>query len=343
MGRIDRRAPERSLQVLGLDAAHARALREAGIGECFAAVWRDIGGESSSALAAALFDPVSAEPAAGPRETPLLPFDVVDATSDWLAGQDLGRVPRVLDLSVGAGQLAAKVVSRLLSVKPNAADELLSGMTLIEPDHTRLEVAGVIVARALEPWSADAPSEVLRRVRAASIAADAASWAESRDGTYDLVWGATPRGPSDEERSRLGDSAEDPSARFMQVLCDTVDDGGAAALIALGSAVTAPVGEAARARDRLLERFKTAEFLTYSHEPNPLLWARDGESRAILRVRALGIGQVTTTPIMRCDAANRRARLNDPPRTLLHQTPPFGRHSFVPRIGTTLNAALWMR
>ncbi len=326
--------------VLGLPAISARALRDAGIGEWFASAWAAWGEPRASLLAPQLFDPRIQAHQAREGRVPVVPLDVVDAVTTWLARQERDGTPRVLDVSASTGSMTASLVARLLADGRHPGDELLAGLRMVEADRERLDVACVIVARALERDSQHAPAEVLRRVRASAVEGSAIDWSPTTSDQFDLVVGTTPLGPGDDSGARPGAQETDPSPRYLDILCDRVAEGGFGTLIALSAVVTAPSGPFAEARDRLLERFKTAEFLTFDHAPVPLLGSADGASRTIVRVGRSGIGQVTTTPVMRCSPEGRRVALTDAPRTMLHQTPPFGRHTFVPRIGSDVERRL---
>ena len=336
---VDSRLSE-ACTVLGLAARNARALRDGGIGEWFSSAWAAWGEARASLLAPQLFDPrilASDAPAGG---VPVIPLDVVEAVSEWLARQECDGTPRVLDLTAGTGSIASALLTKLQASGRYSGDDLLAGLRLVEADRERLEIACVIVARALERSSAHSPAEVLRRVRACAVAGSAIDWSAATDEQFDLVVGTTPLGPGDDSGARPGSQENDPSPRYLDILCDRVAEDGFGTLTALSAVVTAPLGAFAVARDRLLERFKTTAFLTFDHAPVPLLGSADGASRTIVRVGRSGIGQVTTTPVMRCSPEGRRVALTDAPRTMLHQTPPFGRHTFVPRIGSDVERRL---
>ena len=336
---VDSRLSE-ACTVLGLPARYARALREGGLGEWFSSAWAAWGESRASSLAPQLFDPRILAPDAPVGGVPVIPFDVLEAVSGWLATHECDTTPRVLDLTAGTGSMATALLTKLLASGRYSGDDLLAGLRLVEADRERLDVACVIVARALERSSAHSPAEVLRRVRACAVAGSALEWSAATDEQFDLVVGTTPLGPGDDGGARPGSQENDPSPRYLQVLCERVAEGGFGTLTALSAVVTAPLGLFAVARDRLLERFKTTEFLTFDHAPVALLGSADGASRTIVRVGRSGIGQVTTTPVMRCSPEGRRVALSDAPRTMLHQTPPFGRHTFVPRIGSDVERRL---
>lgn len=173
-------------------------------------------------------------------------------------------------------------------------------------------------------------------VRETAHRGNATEWATSAtDERFDLVVGVAPFG----ERGRgadadAGEQGDERSARAIEALATVVSDEGAGTMIAPSSIVTSVAGVTAEARDLLLDRFKTAEFLNYDRTVEPLLGPADWTSRTIIRVLVSGTGSVTTTPMMRWRPERRSVVLTEPPNTTLFQPPPLGKHSFVPRIGS---------
>ncbi|MBN2177427.1 MAG: N-6 DNA methylase [Demequinaceae bacterium] len=337
---VDARLSE-ACSVLDLPAAYARVLQEANIESWFTAVWATWGPEFAATLVPQLLDPRIASNGTSRSQFPFIPPDVIEMMTDWLMEVEFDGPPRIVDPCAGTGALVASLLPKLLAEKRYPIESILSGLRLIDADPALLDIACVIVAQALERFTSRSAPEILHEVRESAVATDAHRWFASVEDRFDLVVGAPPF----DQRGGLGDAEwnqknEEVSALYLRILAGAVADGGAGTMVASASILTSPSGDAAEIRDRLLDRFKTTEFLNYNGALQSLLGNPDGISHSVVRVLTSGTGEITTTPMMRWKPERRSVALTDPPRTTLHGMLILRKHAFVPRIGSAVERRL---